>query len=62
MYTYSYSQMRGSVPFYWGQDNMKARVVLSRSLDSSEDAFIRHSESVFKDYEGDSFLIVNLLS
>ena len=35
---------------------------IDRSLESSIDGFVRHAESMMKDYESNSFLFVNLLN
>ena len=59
LYTYSFSQLRGSMPFFWTQESGK--IDIHRSLESSVDAFTKHSESLMKDYESDSYLMVNLL-
>jgi len=45
----SFVQMRGSIPVFWQQQGSK--ITESRSLESSTDAFMRHLESVFNDYE-----------
>lgn len=47
------------MPFFWTQES--GRISVHRSLESSVDAFIKHSESLIKDYEGKSVLMVNLL-
>lgn len=47
------------MPFFWQQENGK--IEINRSLESSVDAFIKHSDSLMRDYEGKSFLMVNLL-
>ena len=62
IYSYSFVQIRGSIPFFWKQDGVKARITLSRSLDSSIDAFSKHFESLFKDYNNSSIVVVNLLN
>jgi hypothetical protein len=61
IYGYSLVQIRGSVPFFWEQDGLKPKVSITRSLESSNDAFIRHIDSLFKDYETDEVLLINLL-
>lgn len=60
VYTYSFSQIRGSVPFFWHQENGK--IEIHRSLESSTDAFKRHCEALMQDYNGSSVLLANLLS
>lgn len=62
IYTYSFTQIRGSMPFFWRQDGVKAKVTISRSLESSTDAFIKHCDSLINDYEGESILMCNLLN
>lgn len=59
IYTYSFSQIRGSMPFFWTQESGK--ITIHRSLESSVDAFTKHAENLIKDYEGKSILMVNLL-
>lgn len=34
---------------------------MSRSVESTMEVFIKHCESLIRDYEGESFLVVNLL-
>jgi hypothetical protein len=60
-YTYSHTQIRGSMPFYWKQEGLKAKVGLSRTLESSVNAYLLHFNSLFRDYESDSILMINLL-
>jgi hypothetical protein len=50
------------MPFYWKQEGLKAKVGLSRTLESSVNAYQLHFTSLIKDYEGDSVLMINLLS
>lgn len=57
---FSYSQIRGSVPLHWSQ--LDGKVKLDRSPESSLDLFIKHADQTLSDYEGDSFLLVNLLA
>ncbi|CDW85515.1 endonuclease exonuclease phosphatase family protein [Stylonychia lemnae] len=59
IYTYSFSQIRGSIPFFWQQPTGK--IEIHRSLESSTNAFTQHAENLMKDYEGNSILMVNLL-
>jgi hypothetical protein len=33
-----------------------------RSIESSVELFLKHSDQTLQDYEGDSFLIVNLMA
>jgi hypothetical protein len=62
IYTYSLTQIRGSMPFFWRQDGVKAKVSISRSLESCTDAFTKHCDTLFTDYDGDPVLMINLLS
>lgn len=61
-YTYAYVQLRGSMPFYWKQEGVKAKVGLSRTLESSVAAYQLHFASLFRDYNSDSCLMINLLA
>ena len=58
---HSFTQIRGSLPFFWTQDGSKS-VKIDRSLDSSLEAFCKHTSSLLLDYDSDSLLMVNLLS
>ena len=57
--TYSYTQLRGTVPVFWTQ--IDGKVKLQRSVDSTTEVFIKHVESIFTDYDSDHFLMLNLL-
>jgi hypothetical protein len=46
---YSYTQLRASMPFFWNDANGKFKLL--RSLESSQEAFLKHSESLWKDYD-----------
>lgn len=59
LYTYSFSQIRGSIPFFWHQESGK--IEIHRSLESSVDAFKKHCDNLIMDYDGNSILITNLL-
>jgi hypothetical protein len=50
------------MPFYWKQEGLKAKVGLSRTIESSVNAYLLHVNSLLKDYEGESILMINLLS
>ena len=56
---FSYSQIRGTVPLFWTQ--IDGKVKLQRTVESTTEIFIKHVESLFADYECDSFLYLNLL-
>ena len=56
---FSYSQLRGTVPVFWTQ--VDGKVKLQRTVDSSAEIFMKHVDSIFTDYERDSFLMLNLL-
>jgi len=60
--SYAFLQVRGSVPIYWEQDGVKPKVKVSRNYQSSGDAFLKHSEGIFRDYNGNSYTAVNLMS
>jgi len=60
VYTYSYSQVRGTAPLYWTQSDGKVRI--ERSIESTIEVFLKHAENLMNDYESDNFLIANLLA
>jgi len=60
---FSYTQIRGSAPFYWTQEGKQLRI--DRSLESSQDGFLKHAEALYKDYECEAsklLVYVNLMS
>jgi len=58
--TFSYVQVRGSVPLYWSQTGMMASIQLTRTQEMSHAAFTKHFDDLVKHYK--SVLIFDLLS
>ncbi|MDR3547404.1 MAG: SAC family polyphosphoinositide phosphatase, partial [Candidatus Pacebacteria bacterium] len=58
--TYSFVQIRGSVPVFWNQTGMLAAIQLTRSPEMSYSAFSKHFDSMVKTYK--RVLMFDLLS
>lgn len=58
-YCCSFVLLRGSVPLFWEQKGVTANLKLSRNLDLTEAAFMKHFDSLLKDYK--RVLCVNLM-
>lgn len=52
--------MRGSIPVFWQQ--VGSKITESRSLESSNDGFMKHLNRILEDYSSPTFLAVNLMS
>lgn len=59
---FSYVQIRGSVPVFWEETGLPfgLKITITRPIESSLPAFLRHFESLIDNYS--SLHIVNLLS
>ncbi|ANB15579.1 phosphatidylinositol-3-/phosphoinositide 5-phosphatase INP53 [Sugiyamaella lignohabitans] len=59
---FGYTQLRGSVPIFWEQDNnlLSAKVNITRSFEATQPAFRRHFEALMSRFG--SVHIINLLS
>ena len=58
--TYSFTQLRGSIPFHWTQ--LDGKIKMDRSIEASTEVFLKHTDSILNDYESDRFLMINLLA
>lgn len=58
-YCCSFVLLRGSVPLFWEQKGVTANLKLSRNLDLTEAAFMKHFDSLLKDHK--RVLCVNLM-
>ncbi|GAA6063284.1 hypothetical protein JCM10212_004666 [Sporobolomyces blumeae] len=62
---FSYVQTRGSVPVFWeegGGQPFNPKITITRPLDASLPAFLRHFEDLLETYSPASIHILNLLS
>jgi hypothetical protein len=58
--TYSYVQIRGSVPVFWKQSGLRAVVTLTKTPEIGYPAFTKHFDELVKEYG--KVLVFNLLS
>eukprot|EP00826_Nyctotherus_ovalis_P054355 TRINITY_DN7113_c0_g1_i15.p1 TRINITY_DN7113_c0_g1~~TRINITY_DN7113_c0_g1_i15.p1 ORF type:complete len:279 (+),score=57.56 TRINITY_DN7113_c0_g1_i15:362-1198(+) len=58
--TYSFDQIRGSVPVFWRQKSVFSKIKLTRTPELSFPAFAKHFDNLIKHYK--RVIIINLLS
>lgn len=56
----SYVQIRGSLPFFWEQNGLQAKVEIHQSHNANLKAFSQNAEKILKDYL--KIYFINLLS
>jgi hypothetical protein len=59
-YCFSHVQIRGSVPAFWQQRGYTAQAKITRNLELTNPAFIKHIDDLTKDYS--RILCVNLMA
>lgn len=59
---YTFKQYRGSLPFYWEQIGLKAKVKIHQTLDINVDRFLKHLNVMKQDINYDKIVFFNLLS
>ena len=59
---FSFKQYRGSLPFYWEQKGLKAKVKIHQTLDINVDRFLKHLDVLNKDNNYEKIVFFNLLS
>lgn len=59
---YTFKQVRGSLPFYWEQTGIKAKVQIHQTLDINVDRFLKHLNVMRRDTNYDKIVFFNLLS
>lgn len=52
--------MRGSVPLYWRQEGLKAKLFMMKDAETNKIALTEHIKSLNEDYDG-QVLVLNLL-
>lgn len=59
---FTFKQFRGSLPFYWEQTGLKAKVKIHQTMDINVDRFLKHLNVMKKDTPYDKIVFFNLLS
>ena len=57
----TYNQIRGSLPFYWSQEGIKARIKIGQTLDINVEKFNKHIDFLKKQMQFEKIYFFNLL-